>query len=548
MFAWALTVALSVAVSDARCDQGALVYQEGVRVDGQPIEASVNGDVRLRGKAAACVSCHRRSGYGLADGEMLTPAITGANLFSEREPRRADLLQGLYQEVHSPPSWASQRAPKVRPAYTDETLERALRTGIDPSGRRLDPVMPRYALDPDSSGALIAYLRRLGSEQAFGVDAGSIRFATIIAGQVAPERERAMLDVMEAFIEAKNLETTGEDARPDFSPYYKSEYRSARRRWRLETWRLDGPQSTWQGQLAAFYQRDPVFAVIGGLADGDWEPIAAFCERKALPCLFPNTAMPALREPSHDTLYLSRGLNGEAEAAAAYLRRAVLMPRVLQVVRAGSSRSRRLGDAFAAALTRTGGDEPETLTLQPDDPPSPTQWRALVAETRAEVIAVWLEPGDAAWKTLADAKLSLPLYGCGSLLLGEAVSLPKNLPPGLRVTFPYALPGREPPQIFRVRAWLAARRVRAASERLQLDTYFTMSVLEHALIHMVDHFSRDYLIETIEHETENSLDPGTYPWMSLGPEQRFASKGSYVVTFREGNALVPLSDWIVTGP
>jgi hypothetical protein len=43
-----------------------------------------------------------------------------------------------------------------------------------------------------------------------------------------------------------------------------------------------------------------------------------------------------------------------------------------------------------------------------------------------------------------------------------------------------------------------------------------------------DRYSREYLIETIEHEIENQLNPGTFPRLSLGPGQRFAAKGADV--------------------
>ena len=64
---------------------------------------------------------------------------------------------------------------------------------------------------------------------------------------------------------------------------------------------------------------------------------------------------------------------------------------------------------------------------------------------------------------------------------------------------------------------------------------------------MVDRFSREYLLEYVEHEAENALNPGTYPELALGPDQRFASKGAYVVRVDPGAepAIVAMSRWIV---
>ena len=41
--------------------------------------------------------------------------------------------------------------------------------------------------------------------------------------------------------------------------------------------------------------------------------------------------------------------------------------------------------------------------------------------------------------------------------------------------------------------------------------------------------SRDLLIEVLESEVERDLNPGVYPHLALGPGQRFASKGCYIV-------------------
>lgn len=44
-----------------------------------------------------------------------------------------------------------------------------------------------------------------------------------------------------------------------------------------------------------------------------------------------------------------------------------------------------------------------------------------------------------------------------------------------------------------------------------------------------------------------SLSPSIYPRLSLGPGQRFASRGGYILGFPQGAAgmPVPVSDWLI---
>ena len=123
--------------------------------------------------------------------------------------------------------------------------------------------------------------------------------------------------------------------------------------------------------------------------------------------------------------------------------------------------------------------------------------------------------------------------------------LPERVASEVGLTYPFTLPGLEVPRIYRLRAWLRSRGVERRHERIQLNTYFALSVADHALVHLVDHFSREYFMESVEHETENALNPGVYPRLSLGPGQRFASKGSYVVRLAADGGVAEVSDWIV---
>jgi hypothetical protein len=54
-----------------------------------------------------------------------------------------------------------------------------------------------------------------------------------------------------------------------------------------------------------------------------------------------------------------------------------------------------------------------------------------------------------------------------------------------------------------------------------------------------------WLIERVEHEAELVPDPGAYPSPSLGPGQRFASKGCWIVRLDPAapGGLAPIGPW-----
>ena len=115
------------------------------------------------------------------------------------------------------------------------------------------------------------------------------------------------------------------------------------------------------------------------------------------------------------------------------------------------------------------------------------------------------------------------------------------------LTWPFVLPGHEEPLIYRVRAWMRARGIERTHERLQLATWLALAVTDHSLTHVVENFSRDFFVESVEEEAENALNPGLFPSLSLGPGQRFASRGSCVVRLADGapGGVEPVSGWIV---
>ncbi len=527
-----------------KAQPGERIYREGLLPSGRPLAATVQGGIEVEGGQLACASCHRRSGFGSSDGGVYVPRVTGPSLFQAGLPRRADLFRDLYQEVQPRPYGERVRDPRVRPPYTPETLAVALREGRDPAGRRLDPLMPRYRLSDGEAGELAAYLRHLGAAPSPGVDGQAIHFATVVTAGVDPGRRKAMLDVIEAYVRWKNAETRHSAQRLGFSPSYRDEFYGSYREWRLHVWELRGPPSTWPDQLTAYYRAQPVFAVLSGIGEGSWRPVHEFCEAAEVPCLFPNTDLPVVA-PGTWSLYLSPGLTVEAQALARYL--AASTDRVVQVYR-DVEEQRVPAQALREALGNRLGER----VIPPGQALTPDFWRRLIVETRPEVLVLWLGREDAA--TLAPAAEALApvrqIVLSYTRLGEEEPEVPAALREKIRMTWPFAPPGHEEPLIYRVRAWMNARRIARMPERLerlQLNTWFALAVADHSLTHIVENFSRDFFVESVEEETENSLSPGVFPSLGLGPGQRFASKGSSVVRLAAGSpeGLEPVSGWIV---
>ena len=517
------------AISDL--EWGKRIYRDGILPSGKPVRATLQGDVVAEGSQFSCASCHRRSGFASGEGALYVPPVTGPSLFRATRLERADLFRQLYQDVQPKPTRARVRAPRVRPAYTDQSLAIAVREGRDPTGRELDPTMPRYLLDDKDAGYLVAYLKTLSATPAPGVDDAAIHFAAVVTEGVAPEARSDMLDVMHAYFRTKNTDTNNRLQRPGHSPWFKDDFYGAYRKWILHVWTLEGPPESWATQLEAYYRARPVFALLSGIGSESWEPVSEFCSRQEVPCLFPNTDLPDLSQEDHWSLHLSRGLAGEAEALARHIldrAESADTTRVVQVYR-----NQERGRVPALALRRSLESPMVDLQYRVIEAGAslPPAFRKRLFEGGPSTVVLWLDEKDLEDLALAsNATEKTPqIYLSYGLLQGIPPSIRQGSLDQLYLTYPFALSEQSIPRIYRVRSWLRARGIAGTHERIQANTYFALSIADHALVHLLENFYRDYFVESIEHETENGLNPGVFPHLSLGPGQRFASKGCYIV-------------------
>lgn len=512
---------------------GQSIYRDGLLPSGEPLRAIVQKGVALTGAAAACVNCHRRSGLGGSEGQIPVRPIAGRLLFASSQTefaRRRAVATG---------------AADGRPAYTPASLARALREGIDPSGRALDALMPRYALGDEEIVQLQTYLERLSTTTAPGVSEREIHFSTIIAPGVHPDRRRAMLDVLRAFFIDKNSGTRKEARRRETrSEQMYLSYRS----WVLHVWELHGAPETWPGQLDAYYRKQPVFAVIGGLGGGNWQPVHAFCEGTEIPCVFPDVDYPAVTGAGYYSVYFSRGIALEADVLARHLAEADSASNgIVQVFRddeAGRLQARALRDAL-----RHRDIDVVDYPLSGGGPAATAFWSGLMREVRPATLVVWLDTADI--RNLAatgppPAGLRT-VYLSASLSASQHVGLPDEWMDRVRMVHLFDLPANRDRHLARMKAWMRARDLPLSDERAQANAYFAATLTGDAMSYVGEHFSRDYFIERIEQMAESFVSPSIYPRLSLGPGQRFASRGGYILRFPHGerNTPVPVGDWMI---
>ena len=527
-------VGVFAATAESPIAAGKAIYRYGALPAGTPVTGARESGASVSGRAAACENCHRRSGLGYVEGNILIPPITEKYLYRRRSANVTDMTM----------AHVAGFVPRAG-AYDDASLGRLIRTGIRPNGSALNPVMPRYALDQAAMESLLAYLRTLGSRPARGVSETTLDFATIVTPDADPAEKEAMLAVLERFFAVQNRVIAGE-----VRPMHASReimYRVTRK-WRLHVWELSGPPAAWRRQLDDHLAAEPVFAVISGLGGRDWGPIHRFCEQNRVPCLLPNVDLPVVAEDDFYPVYYSRGVLLEADLIAAHLFApdAPQPRRLVEVYRAGD-----IGGAAAAALERRAKQAAVELDRRvlpaksADRGETASALRHAFAGVRpGDALVLWLRKDDIA--ALRGEPPAARVFISGLMAGLESAPVPAAWRAATLETYPV-----DSPELRRVRmdfplGWLHVQHIPVTAEKVQTDTYYACVILSETLGHMLDSFVPEYLVERMEMMLGRRIINGYYPRLGLAPGQRFASKGGYLVRRSDSAAggVVLASDWV----
>jgi hypothetical protein len=529
--------------ADRAIATGERMYREGILSSGQPMDSVVSGDIPVPGTSFSCQSCHLRSGLGSWEGGIVTPATNGSRLAQPRYWKFPNLSPEERKDLKL------QTAP-TRPAYTDEALAHVLRTGIDPSGRELHPIMPRYDLDDRDMALLIHYLRSLSARFSPGVDRETLRFATVITEEVSAEDQQAMLVPLTNYVARHNQFSKGFGNRM-YLGVGGNEMTGGYRKLDLSVWRLSGPPETWARQLDDHLRREPVFALLGGISYRDWRPIHTFCEARQLPCLFPITDLPVVSETDWYTQYFSKGYYQEGEAAARYLHgldAPVPPSRVLQIVQDGpEARDLAAGFREACRELEPGQAPPKDIRLARGEVLDGARLQALLDVEKPAAVLLWAGPEvfPALEAMVARPGAAGPVFMSARLLGPRTTGLPEKVRSFTWITYPYRDPAQEPDHAKYADTLLAGLKVRNPERRISTRAYAMVQILRQGIMDMDRNFYRDNLLDRIGMLRDLVLPD--YLRLSFGPGQRYASKGCFIMQLSPGPEprLIQKSEWVI---
>ncbi len=518
---------------------GKKIYLHGKLSSGEDVIATTIGDVQLSGEQAACVNCHRHSGLGSSEGSTIAPAITGEILFSEQK-----IKAHRYQPLTKQAAYELDR-----PAYTENSLKNTLMSGIDINGKPLEQLMPRYTFAENDYKHLYAYLNSLSINNK-GVTDTTLHLATIIDERASTTKINTMLSTLERYISDLNSGTRREVERTAQAPIQKEWLYQGYRKYKLHVWKITGEPDSWQKQLNNYYDKTPVFAVVSGISKNSWNSIDKFCNTREVPCILPNTKTPGYSANNFYTLYFNAGPYNDASVITRYFHDKAIdnneAGNILQLFD-GSSYSEVAKNTLHDGITANEKYNISSVSL---DAISNKHDIDQYIKNKNTTVIIWSEKLDASLVEVLSSNKNniksvfIPYYLATS---NETRKKLKNIGIDIFTSYPYVKPSSEARATIRSSAWAKSRKIDTTEKAVFTNTFTAIKTLMNAIKHTRSHFNRAYIIELIEHKLDKAVLTGMYPKLTIGPNQRYASRGGYIMKVPDdvSVALQPVSEWLL---
>lgn len=409
--------------------------------------------------------------------------------------------------------------------------------------------MPRYVFTENDYKQLHAYLNSLSINNE-GVTDTTLHIATIIDNRASPEKIKTLLSTLETFISDLNSGTRRETERSAQAPIQKEWLFQGYRKIKLHIWRLSGEPDSWQKQLNSYYDKTPVFAVVSGISKDSWKNIDAFCNAREVPCILPNTKTPGFSDNNFYTLYFNAGPSNDASVIARYFHDDVIANNeansIIQLYDT-SSYSEIASDTLREEIISNGKNNITSVSLEKISSKHDIEQ---YIKNKNTTIIIWSEKLDASLiEALSSNKnkiksVFIPYYLATSTDIRKKL---ENIGIEVLTSYPYVKPSSELRATIRSSLWAKSRKIDITEKAVYTNTFTAINLLIDAIKHVRSHFNRAYIIELLEHKLDNAVLTGMYPKLTIGPNQRYASRGGYIMNVPDDASLPlqPVTQWLL---
>jgi ABC-type branched-subunit amino acid transport system substrate-binding protein len=475
--------------------RGKQLYLKGESSEGaSDIRAFLGGDkLELPATTFPCSNCHGLRGQGTQEGGLQPPPINWETLIA---PHTSALTR------------------RARPPYTEATLARAIKLGIDPTNAPLHPGMPQYDLTPAQMADLISYLKKLGKE-----------------ADADPGLDDKRIKIGAALPLSGALAQVGEDIKATLTAYFAS----INAQGGLYGRQLDLVVADSRGEPAGtleaterLVEREGVFALVGSFEASGSEATNDYLKRAEVALVGPVTLSPRLTVPPNPLVfYLLPTFGDQARAlvdfAAAKFKERT--PRVAIIstdnefdadaLNGVKTQAKLYPLEIVSEQTYTRGNFPvESLV-------------AMIAQKKPDGIFFFGNADQFAQLTRAmeAAKVSAAIFSSVVMIGHGAFNAPAPLAPQIFLAYPAALPGQDDFTEF-VNV-MQKGGVKLSSPAFQSVAYGAAKTFVEATKLSGRQLSRSALLTSLERLSD--FKTGVVPPLTFGPNRRVGASGCYIV-------------------
>lgn len=494
-----------------RESRGKQIYFQGTSPSGKPILAYL-GESALEVPASTlpCSGCHGSDGQGKPEGGVVPSNITW------------EALTKPYGVTHAT---GRKHAP-----YTNRAIELALTRGLDPSGNKLLPVMPRYAMSREDMSDLTLYLARLGKDNDPGIDESKIVIGTLVPTHGALAEMGQVIRSVTAGVFTDVNETGGiYNRRLELSVAETGET----------------PAATRTNVERTFTAQSP-FAVTGAFIAGSEKEVLPYAAEKGIPLIGPFTLFPQTGAPLNARVF--HLLSGIADQSRAMIEFAARKPEIksggVAVVFPQNENNQAVHEAIQKQSKLAGLSAAQTLSYAAGSFNSAETVRQARQAKRGAVFLLGSGEDALAFMKEADTLGWFPFVFLTSTNSSrEVFNAPGAFEGRIFIAFPTAPADYSTEGINEFRAFSAKHKLSSNHVATQILAYSAARLLVEGLKRAGKDLTRDKLVAALEGLYE--YQTGLTPPITYGPNRRIGAMGAYAVTINlKEKKFLPASGWI----